>query len=534
MERRNEIRTERRSQLELEAEWKARLKREQDEQTLREAQRQRMASSRHGRRRSLPAQGRRFRGAEERYRKETIALQRRNATTNSASDLYSAAMKSGLLGAKTFDQNGQTSKEDFFNQDIKDLGYLPNQVVPQFRPYELKRGSVIPATMITGLNSDLPGRISAQVSQNVYACAPATGCSFPRERSCLVAMTPRYHSARSAYSSFGRLIFPTDQHFRSAACPARMPRDMEVSRTRSIATSGAPSALPRSLPSSARGSICRCGEFDTGHAGYGFRCSAAEFCRIVRPCCRADDLEKSQCAAHHQDTAGLQIQRACRSGCYFPVRIPQLEQTSALLTTAEKLNWYKKIQSCMGKIFLLEVTLGACNQPLRLYSGAISPTTTGTAIRDCNLVAFIPSFEGGHELDQWFERLIEQVALAHGEPSVKTTLEKLSREAGFGAYAYLNLQAETQTAISNYDVEWQQRYLEQSYALIDPVVRKARDQLEAFGGPTKASRKMSKERRNFYAEAGEFGIRSGITIPIKTGFGRMAMLTWRRKRQILP
>jgi LuxR family transcriptional activator of conjugal transfer of Ti plasmids len=36
---------------------------------------------------------------------------------------------------------------------------------------------------------------------------------------------------------------------------------------------------------------------------------------------------------------------------------------------------------------------------------------------------------------------------------------------------------------------------------------------------------MSKERRNFYGEAAEFGIRSGITIPIKTGFSRMAMLT---------
>ncbi|MCB1041244.1 MAG: IncP-type conjugal transfer protein TrbI, partial [Acidimicrobiales bacterium] len=34
-----------------------------------------------------------------------------------------------------------------------------------------KRGSVIPATLITGINSDLPGRITAQVSQNVYDSA---------------------------------------------------------------------------------------------------------------------------------------------------------------------------------------------------------------------------------------------------------------------------------------------------------------------------------------------------------------------------
>jgi len=128
-------------------------------------------------------------------------------------------------------------------------------------------------------------------------------------------------------------------------------------------------------------------------------------------------------------------------------------------------------------------------------------------------------------LNQWFERLTEQVALAHDEEAVRTALEKLSREAGFGTYAYLNLQAESQTAISNYDVEWQKRYLERAYALIDPVVRNARDKLEAFAWSNEPSLRMSKERRAFYGEAGEFGIRSGITIPIQAGFGHMAMLT---------
>nr|UVY99622.1 conjugal transfer protein TrbI [Agrobacterium fabrum] len=42
---------------------------------------------------------------------------------------------------------------------------------PQQSPFELKRGSVIPATLITGINSDLPGRITAQVSQNVFDSA---------------------------------------------------------------------------------------------------------------------------------------------------------------------------------------------------------------------------------------------------------------------------------------------------------------------------------------------------------------------------
>lgn len=35
-------------------------------------------------------------------------------------------------------------------------------------PFEVRAGSVIPAVMITGINSDLPGQILAQVSQNVF------------------------------------------------------------------------------------------------------------------------------------------------------------------------------------------------------------------------------------------------------------------------------------------------------------------------------------------------------------------------------
>lgn len=35
-------------------------------------------------------------------------------------------------------------------------------------PYELRTGFVVPATLISGINSDLPGQIMAQVAQNVY------------------------------------------------------------------------------------------------------------------------------------------------------------------------------------------------------------------------------------------------------------------------------------------------------------------------------------------------------------------------------
>jgi type IV secretion system protein TrbI len=157
--------------MESDEEWNARMLREQREQIAREQQRQRMAS--------LQAKS----AAMDSPLKVDISDASQPAQTsspgaarqssapalNGAQDLYAAALRSGVAGQ--VDQNSQASKEDFFNADIKDLGYLPNQVVPQQSRYELKRGAVIPATLITGINSDLPGRITAQVSQNVYDSA---------------------------------------------------------------------------------------------------------------------------------------------------------------------------------------------------------------------------------------------------------------------------------------------------------------------------------------------------------------------------
>ncbi|MBW9089811.1 IncP-type conjugal transfer protein TrbI [Rhizobium wenxiniae] len=169
------------SELEPEQVWRARLAREQQEQLLREQQRQRMARMQ-ARESAYDAPLAINRGKlEARSEKdESAAAQMTTAATNAnASDLYAAALRAGL-GGQNVDPNGQNSKEDFFNADLKDLGYLPNRVVTQQSLYELKRGSVIPATLISGINSDLPGRITAQVSQNVYDSATGQRLLIPQ------------------------------------------------------------------------------------------------------------------------------------------------------------------------------------------------------------------------------------------------------------------------------------------------------------------------------------------------------------------
>lgn len=65
-------------------------------------------------------------------------------------------------------QNGYDSKQAFFTAKRNTSFYTSSGLMVPLSKYEVKAGSVIPVTLITGINSDLPGYIIAQVRQNVY------------------------------------------------------------------------------------------------------------------------------------------------------------------------------------------------------------------------------------------------------------------------------------------------------------------------------------------------------------------------------
>lgn len=157
--------------------WKAELQREQEEQLLRELHRQRMASVQASQA-ALDSPTAVNLGGLDDAPAEADPIQAATGRPDLTS-LYAAAV-AGSGDAQNADPNGQDAKDAFFNQDLKDLGYLPNQVMAPLSPFELKRGSVIPATLITGINSDLPGRIIAQVSQNVFDSATGRYLLIPQ------------------------------------------------------------------------------------------------------------------------------------------------------------------------------------------------------------------------------------------------------------------------------------------------------------------------------------------------------------------
>ncbi|MDO4689829.1 MAG: TrbI/VirB10 family protein [Fusobacterium sp.] len=68
-----------------------------------------------------------------------------------------------------YDGNRQESKKNFLMNEPAQRFYQENFLVAQLSEFELKAGDFIPATMITGINSDLPSKaVVAQVSENVF------------------------------------------------------------------------------------------------------------------------------------------------------------------------------------------------------------------------------------------------------------------------------------------------------------------------------------------------------------------------------
>lgn len=66
------------------------------------------------------------------------------------------------------DPNGQQRKADFAAAKDGAGDGNPHPLMPAASPWILNAGSVIAAGLITGLNSDLPGLVTAQVTENVH------------------------------------------------------------------------------------------------------------------------------------------------------------------------------------------------------------------------------------------------------------------------------------------------------------------------------------------------------------------------------
>jgi type IV secretion system protein VirB10 len=107
-----------------------------------------------------------------------------NAPAATAQPTQTASLQQAAPNRLTLDperdQNNQQRKLDFLNQQDTGGIYNPHALQTPASPHQVMAGSVIAASLITGINSDLPGLVVAQVTENVYDTVTGSALLIPQ------------------------------------------------------------------------------------------------------------------------------------------------------------------------------------------------------------------------------------------------------------------------------------------------------------------------------------------------------------------
>jgi type IV secretion system protein TrbI len=96
----------------------------------------------------------------------TTNIQQISGTTPVSTPASAATTAVATTG--TGDLTSQDHKLTFLNGSADRRTTSPDRVQPPASNYVLQAGAVIPAALITGIRSDLPGQVTAQVTEDVY------------------------------------------------------------------------------------------------------------------------------------------------------------------------------------------------------------------------------------------------------------------------------------------------------------------------------------------------------------------------------
>ncbi|MBW5433780.1 TrbI/VirB10 family protein [Bradyrhizobium canariense] len=95
-----------------------------------------------------------------------------------------------------FTQNGQDRKLAFVNASVDRRTVSPDRITRPASPYIVQAGTVVPGALLTGIRSDLPGQIAAQVTENIY--------DSPTGRFLLVPQGAKLIGSYDSQVSFGQ------------------------------------------------------------------------------------------------------------------------------------------------------------------------------------------------------------------------------------------------------------------------------------------------------------------------------------------
>ncbi|EZQ12945.1 LuxR family transcriptional regulator [Shinella granuli] len=122
--------------------------------------------------------------------------------------------------------------------------------------------------------------------------------------------------------------------------------------------------------------------------------------------------------------------------------------------------------------------------------------------------------------------LLEALELNRDERAVRAALHKFTVAAGLQRFAYVGVSSDGARTLTDLPQVWEDYYLDAQLSVVDPVVKQARKAATPFWWSLARMDLTEPVARKYRDEIGDFGVVSGMTIPMRAGFGRTAMLTF--------
>ena len=85
-------------------------------------------------------------------------------------EMMGKALECAQPGNRSETRINQQNKQQYLDKKMNDASpvYLNHRIQEPLSPYQIMAGTVLPAVLITGINSDLPGNIIGQIRENIY------------------------------------------------------------------------------------------------------------------------------------------------------------------------------------------------------------------------------------------------------------------------------------------------------------------------------------------------------------------------------
>lgn len=143
------------------------------------------------------------------------------SASDSVSDRPAMSMPdTSALRENGYDPAADKDKEAFFDRAGKDTSWISPHSRIAGQKYEVKTGAVIPGIMVTGINSDLPSNIIAQVSQNVFDTATGNHLLLPQGAKLFGVYDSRIiYGQERVLVAWNRVVFPDGSAVTLGAMP---------------------------------------------------------------------------------------------------------------------------------------------------------------------------------------------------------------------------------------------------------------------------------------------------------------------------